>query len=54
MLAANCSLAVRYNALGEDSSAEVGLEARAKLEARLRFLEEKGVSTLAEKYYSFL
>ncbi|KAJ8018448.1 Nucleolar protein 58 [Holothuria leucospilota] len=54
MLAAKCSLTVRYDALGGDSSAEVGLEARAKLEAWLRFLEEKGVSTGAEKYYSFL
>lgn len=44
MLAAKCSLAVRYDALGEDGSAEVGLEARAKLEARLRQLEESGVS----------
>ncbi|XP_071822333.1 nucleolar protein 58-like [Apostichopus japonicus] len=42
MLAAKCSLAVRYDALGEDGSAEVGLEARAKLEARLRQLEESG------------
>ncbi|KAJ8020090.1 Nucleolar protein 58 [Holothuria leucospilota] len=47
MLAAKCSLAVRYDALGEDSSAEVGLEARAKLEARLRSLEEKGTHRIS-------
>ncbi|KAJ8046136.1 Nucleolar protein 58 [Holothuria leucospilota] len=47
MLAAKCSLTVRYDALGGDSSAEVGLEARAKLEAWLRFLEEKGTHRIS-------
>lgn len=44
MLAAKASLAIRYDALGEDTNSEMGLENRAKLEARLRQLEEKGVS----------
>lgn len=43
MLAAKASLAIRYDALGEDTNAEMGAENRAKLEARLRHLEEKGV-----------
>lgn len=45
MLAAKAALAIRYDALGEDTNAEMGAENRAKLEARLRQLEEKGVST---------
>lgn len=44
MLAAKTSLAIRYDALGEDTNSEMGVENRAKLEARLRYLEEKGVS----------
>ncbi|KAL0190506.1 hypothetical protein M9458_013204, partial [Cirrhinus mrigala] len=42
MLAAKSALAIRYDALGEDTNAEMGVENRAKLEARLRYLEEKG------------
>lgn len=45
MLAAKAALAIRYDALGEDTNAEMGVENRAKLEARLRQLEERGVST---------
>lgn len=45
MLAAKAALTIRYDALGEDTNAEMGAENRAKLEARLRQLEEKGVST---------
>lgn len=45
MLAAKAALAIRYDALGEDTNAEMGAENRAKLEARLRQLEERGVST---------
>lgn len=44
MLAAKAALAIRYDALGEDTNAEMGVENRAKLEARLRQLEERGVS----------
>lgn len=44
MLAAKTALAIRYDALGEDTNAEMGAENRAKLEARLRQLEDKGVS----------
>lgn len=47
MLAAKAALAIRYDALGEDTNAEMGAENRAKLEARLRQLEERGVSTAA-------
>jgi len=46
MLAAKAALAIRYDALGEDTNAEMGVENRAKLEARLRQLEDKGVSTI--------
>ncbi|XP_072034843.1 nucleolar protein 58-like [Amphiura filiformis] len=42
-LAAKTALAVRVDALGEDDNLEIGLESRAKLEARVRQLEE-GVS----------
>ena len=44
MLAAKAALAIRVDALGEDSNTEMGVEHRAKLEARLRSLEEGGVS----------
>lgn len=47
MLAAKAALAIRYDALGEDTNAEMGVENRAKLEARLRQLEERGVSEAA-------
>lgn len=47
MLAAKAALAIRYDALGEDTNAEMGAENRAKLEARLRQLEERGVCTTA-------
>ncbi|XP_076871772.1 nucleolar protein 58 [Brachyhypopomus gauderio] len=47
MLAAKTALAVRYDALGEDTNAEMGVENRAKLEARLRHLEEKGIRRIS-------
>nr|XP_061803220.1 nucleolar protein 58-like isoform X1 [Nerophis lumbriciformis] len=47
MLAAKTSLAIRYDALGEDTNAEMGAENRAKLEARLRQLEEKGIRRIS-------
>jgi len=40
MLAAKAALAVRVDALGEDGSFDLGAEHKAKLEARLRILEE--------------
>ncbi|XP_063963216.1 nucleolar protein 58-like [Lytechinus pictus] len=40
MLAAKTSLAIRYDALGDDASCELGLESRAKIESRLRSLEQ--------------
>ncbi|KAK3575458.1 hypothetical protein QTP86_026853 [Hemibagrus guttatus] len=47
MLAAKTALAIRYDALGEDSNAEMAVENRAKLEARLRQLEEKGIRRIS-------
>ncbi|XP_038604951.1 nucleolar protein 58 [Tachyglossus aculeatus] len=47
MLAAKTVLAIRYDALGEDSSAEMGVENRAKLEVRLRHLEERGLRRIS-------
>lgn len=53
MLAAKAALAIRYDALGEDTNSDMGAENRAKLEARLRQLEEKGVSTATRDIYHF-
>ncbi|GAB1599036.1 nucleolar protein 58-like [Argonauta hians] len=39
-LAAKTSLAARYDALGEDDSAELGIAQRAKVEKRLKLMEE--------------
>ncbi|KAG7251722.1 hypothetical protein CRUP_032598, partial [Coryphaenoides rupestris] len=47
MLAAKSSLAIRYDALGEDTNSQMGLENRAKLEARLRHLEDKGIRRIS-------
>lgn len=47
MLAAKAALAIRYDALGEDTNAELGAENRAKLEARLRQLEDKGIRRIS-------
>lgn len=45
MLAAKASLAIRVDALGEGAASnELGLEHRARLEARMRALEEGHVS----------
>ncbi len=44
MLAAKASLAARVDALGEDSNVELGMETRAKVEARVRALEEGQVN----------
>ncbi|KAM3856981.1 nucleolar protein 58 [Diretmus argenteus] len=47
MLAAKTALAIRYDALGEDTNAEMGIENRAKLEVRLRHLEERGIRRIS-------
>ncbi|CAG2163657.1 unnamed protein product [Oppiella nova] len=47
MLAAKASLATRVDALGEESGNELGIEHRAKLEARLKFLEEGGLRAIS-------
>ncbi|GIL71940.1 hypothetical protein Vretimale_609 [Volvox reticuliferus] len=41
VLAAKCALAIRVDALGDSNDATVGMEARQKVEARLRQLEGK-------------
>lgn len=60
-LAAKASLATRVDAFGEDVTMELGTEHRAKLEMRLRLLEEGNLSRLSgtgkakaklEKYHS--
>ncbi|KAF4014202.1 hypothetical protein G4228_005259 [Cervus hanglu yarkandensis] len=47
MLAAKTVLAIRYDAFGEDSSSAMGVENRAKLEARLRALEDRGIRKIS-------
>nr|CAB3264405.1 nucleolar protein 58 [Phallusia mammillata] len=47
MLAAKCALAIRYDALAEETSTEMGIENRASLEQRLRALEEGGSKRLS-------
>ncbi|OTF73712.1 hypothetical protein BLA29_011657 [Euroglyphus maynei] len=47
MLAAKASLAIRVDALGEESSNELGLQNRAKLETQLKFLEEGNIRRIS-------
>lgn len=47
MLAAKSALAIRVDALGDETNAELGLEHRAKLEKRLRHLEEGGARRIS-------
>jgi len=47
MLAAKTSLAARVDALGEDVTSEIGISTRAKLEGRLRQLEEGNIRKLS-------
>ena len=46
MLAAKTALAARVDALGEDSGTAMGIENRAKLEMRLKSLEENQVCNI--------
>ena len=46
MLAAKASLAIRVDALSETSDSTLGVEARAKLESRVRNMDENAVSNL--------
>lgn len=46
-LAAKASLATRVDAFGEDINFDMGIEHRAKLELRLRFLEEGNLTKLS-------
>ena len=45
MLAAKASLAVRVDALGEESNTDLGIENKAKLEIKQRAMEEGFVSS---------
>lgn len=40
MLAAKAALACRYDALGEETTTEMGIENRSKLTSRISMLEE--------------
>ena len=51
MLAAKASLAIRVDALSETSDSTLGIEQRAKLESRVRNLDEKAVSFI--KFFCF-
>ena len=46
MLAGKAALAIRVDALGDETNCEMGLEHRAKLESRIRLLENRGVSSV--------
>lgn len=46
MLAAKASLAIRVDALSENSDCTLGVEQRAKIESRVRNLDERAVSIL--------
>ena len=43
MLAAKSALAARVDAFGEETNVQLGLDHRAKLEMRIRQLDNKGV-----------
>jgi len=47
MLGAKSALAARYDALGEDVSTEMGIKHRAAVEARIRFLEDGGMTRIS-------
>lgn len=47
MLAAKASLCTRLDALGEDSTLELGAEHKTKLESRLRLLEDGNLRRLS-------
>lgn len=48
MLAAKAALAIRVDALGEESSNDLGIQNRAKLESRLKNLEEGGIRGISK------
>ena len=47
MLAAKAALAIRVDALGEESTNDLGIQNRAKLESRLKNLEEGGIKRVS-------
>uniref|UniRef100_UPI00358E78B9 nucleolar protein 58 isoform X2 n=1 Tax=Myxine glutinosa TaxID=7769 RepID=UPI00358E78B9 len=47
MLAAKTALAIRYDAFGEGDGAELGIDSRARLEVRLRHLEENSLKRIS-------
>lgn len=54
MLAAKAALAIRVDALGEDNNTEIGINNRAKIESRLRTLEEGYVSDMTVAFLVLL
>ena len=58
MLAAKAALAIRVDALGEDTNVELGMEHRAMLEKRMKALEDGKVGIgesqrVCFQFYSF-
>ncbi|KAK3246972.1 Nucleolar protein 58, variant 2 [Cymbomonas tetramitiformis] len=49
VLASKCALSIRVDALGDETDATIGVEARAKVEARLRQLEGRSLATSSGK-----
>ncbi|CAK9190755.1 unnamed protein product [Sphagnum troendelagicum] len=47
VLAAKSALSIRMDALGDDTSASIGIESRAKVEARLRQLEGRALGKIS-------
>lgn len=47
MLAAKVALSVRYDALGEEINADLGIDHRATLETRLKQLEEGNLKRIS-------
>ena len=54
MLAAKAALAIRVDALGEDTQATLGIEQRADLERKFALLEQNAVSIIHSKLNRFL
>jgi nucleolar protein 58 len=47
VLAAKSALSIRMDALGDDTGASIGIESRAKVEARLRQLEGRALGKIS-------
>lgn len=53
MLAAKAALAIRVDALGEESTNDLGIQNRARLESRLKNLEEGGIRKISGQGKAF-